>query len=201
MTNQLEERESVSNVIGKIIYELDAIRESGRGKSILANLRNSIGKPLSETISCWSMFYDYIPEEWIVNSYKMSTEETVVLTTLQLYAIHQQASDYNVHFSSKNTSYQNLGDSLRALRKGENTLAIDRRFNAMITSQSFEELVQHLRQLIKLYKSKEKNKSKINYQRLAKDLFWFKCGSKEWVRLSWARAYYSSQEKGEDNND
>ena len=201
MTSRLEKGESVSNIVGKILFELEAIRDSGRGKSLLANLRNSVGQPLSETISSWSFLYERFPKEWIENSNKISNEETVVLTILQLYAIHQQAITSNVHISSKANSYQNIGNSLGFLRKGENTLAIDRRFNAMVTSHSFEELIHHLRQLIKLYKSKEKEKSKIDYSRLAQDLFWFRCGSKEWVRLSWARAYYASQEKGEDNND
>ena len=69
----------------------------------------------------------------------------------------------------------------------------------MITSQSFEELSNHLRQLIKILKG-SKDIVKINYPKLSKDLYDFARGYDERVRLNWSRAYYSKNiSKGEEN--
>ncbi|KFN89185.1 hypothetical protein TMUPMC115_2567 [Tetragenococcus muriaticus PMC-11-5] len=79
-------------------------------------------------------------------------------------------------------------------------MAIDRRFNTMITSSSFEELTHHLRQMIQLLKAKNPDIA-VNYAQLGNDLYWFLRNKEEKVRLDWAKAFYSRQEsieKGED---
>ncbi len=95
---------------------------------------------------------------------------------------------------------KNLGASLSRLRVGDDTSAIDRRFNAMITTTSFDELANHLRHMIKLLKSK--TDTQVNYPQLAQDLFWFQKGRQSSVRLKWSRSYYRYYDnKGEKKNE
>lgn len=70
--------------------------------------------------------------------------------------------------------------------------AIDRRFNAMVTSSTFEELSNHLRHLIKLLK---KAMQKFLYAQLADDLFWYQNGFEDRVKLRWGQSYYSNIKK------
>lgn len=95
----------------------------------------------------------------------------------------------------------NLGASLRALRAGDATQAADRRFNAMITATTFNELANHLRHLIKLLKSK--TEAKVNYAQLAQDLYWFQLGYQSDIRLKWSRDYYRHymEGKGEESDE
>ena len=74
----------------------------------------------------------------------------------------------------------------------------------MVTSETFDNLCYHLRHLIKILKSKYPNE-KVNYAKLAEDLYWFSIGYEENVRLEWAREYYREnfkrdEKKGEENN-
>ncbi len=53
MVEELSTENSVFATIGKIIGKLDELRNNSSGKAALANLRNSIGRPLSETIDIY----------------------------------------------------------------------------------------------------------------------------------------------------
>lgn len=79
--------------------------------------------------------------------------------------------------------------------------AMDRRFSALITSASFEELTHHLRHSIKLLKAKTKANATVDYGKLAEDLFWFLRGFQDSVKLNWARGYYGTKIKGESDNE
>ena len=129
----------------------------------------------------------------------MTPEERAILTSLQLYSLHQQGKHDSVYLEKEKKSWTNIGHSLASLRQGENSIAVDRRFNVMITSTTFEELSHYLRQLISQLKSK--SDAKVDYAQLADDLFWFIRGYKERVRLNWARSYYGINVKGENKNE
>ena len=63
----------------------------------------------------------------------MTPEERAILT-LQLYSLHQQGKHDSVYLEKEKKSWTNIGHSLASLRQGENSIAVDRRFNVMITS-------------------------------------------------------------------
>ena len=204
MEAQTNQRDTVFSVTGRILGRLEAIRGESIGKATLANLRNSIGRPLSETIDVWPTVFEQMPKNFLSRSGELTDEEQAILTTLQMYALHQQGQNDNVNKISEKGEWDNIGISLKALRLGEDTRAIDRRFNTMITSTTFEEITHHLRQLIRLLKAK-KSDEKVNYARLANDLYWYLRNQEENVRISWAKAYYSKreniEEKGDDTNE
>ncbi|ERT63128.1 type I-E CRISPR-associated protein Cse2/CasB [Peptoniphilus sp. BV3AC2] len=192
-------RQLVYSTTNKIIFSLEESKELSKTKATLSNLRNSVGRPSAENLEGIKLLYQFIPEEFYTKYSKLTYEENAILTTLQLYAIHQQSEVYSVNNTEKKDGWDNVGESIAEIRTEDNFLSLDRRFNAMITSQSFEELSNHLRQLIKILKG-SKDIVKINYPKLSKDLYDFARGYDERVRLNWSRAYYSKNiSKGEEN--
>ena len=186
----------------RILRELDNTRENPGTKAIFANIRNSINKDSSVNMDALAYVFQNIPEEFLGYNKNLNDYEKSILTAVQMYALHQQAKvesvlklDYK-----EGERRQNLGDSLNSMRKNnDEDKAIDRRFNAMITSSSFEELSHHLRQIIKLLKAK--SEAKVDYSSLADDLYWFLKNQREGLKIKWSRSYYKSNKKeGENNN-
>ncbi len=194
-----ENRPYVRDVAGRILGKLRIISSSPSGKAALAKIRNSAGKSMHESSDVWPFIFDEMPEGFLGTGKHESAEEKSILLALQLYAIHQQGKGYDVILDPKEKKWSNVGTAFRSMRIGGDSAAIDRRFNALITSATFEELANHLRQMIKLLKSK--TDAKLDYAQLAQDLYWIIVGSESQVRLKWAREYYFNYglEKGEEN--
>ncbi len=188
-------KETVFSVTKKILIKLNALTDIPSGKAILAKLRHSVGKPLGEATDIWPILFDNLPEEFLGSDRSASDEELVIMTALQFYAIHQQGNKVSIFNDEE--KYKNIGYSLRQLHIGERQISVDRRFNAMITASTFDELVYHLRHFIKLLKSKTSD-TRVNYAKLADDLYWFLKGYRENVRLAWAREYYKNDYKGDE---
>lgn len=198
-----DSRWTVYTETAKILRRLENTRETPGTRALLSNIRNSINKEVSMNMDTLAFVFQNLPEEMIGSRKELNDYERAILTTLQMYALHQQA---NVHSVLKldyeeGERRQNIGDALSSLR-GEDSKSIDRRFNAMITSSDVREFEHHLRQLIKLLKAK--SEVKVDYASLANDLYRFLRKQKDGVKIEWARSYYKfrkENEKGEDNND
>ncbi len=195
-----------SNIYGvclNIINYLDKTKDEPATKAKLANLRNSITKDISYNIESLAFVFSMIPEDYLGTYKELNYFEDTILTVLQLHAIYQQGKDESVVYRNDEFPYISFGKSLSSLRqipKDKNTNdnnAIDQRFNAMVTSADIEELKHHLRQMIKLLKSK--SKETIDFASLSKDLYDFRFGDKEPVRIKWSRDYYrySAHKKGD----
>ncbi|MDU5099454.1 MAG: type I-E CRISPR-associated protein Cse2/CasB [Peptoniphilus grossensis] len=192
----------VESVTRNILNELESEINSSNGRANLANIRNSINRPLTESIDLLPLLFRYLPEDFLSSDGKLSQEEKAIVTTIQLYSLHQQAESESVLLSDDAEKWKNFGYSLSFLRKGEDSLAADRRFNTMITSSTFEELSHHMRQMIKLLKSK--TDAKVNYTKLSGDLYKFLTGYGEEVKFSWASRYYfvkNEKEEGVEENE
>jgi CRISPR system Cascade subunit CasB len=192
---------TVGSVTNRIVYMLEQTLETSSGKATLASLRNSIGKPLSQSVEIWSLMFENLPKEFLSGGQSESKKEVAILTTLQFYALYRQGKDASGRKNTQKPSYRDIGHSLSALRKGDNTVAMDRRFNALITSATYDELIHHLRQMIKLLKSKTSGETDIDFGRLAQDLYRFLIGRDEKTRLSWARNYYRTYPEGGTESD
>lgn len=188
MVNQ---KESIYQVTTKIIHSLYQQVEYSTGKARLANLRYSIGKSYGDTSAVWPILFEHLPESFLGKTKELSLEEKAILTTLQLYALHQQGRTENMHTYPSNQKSYNLGSTFNEIRVIGDSVALDRRFNTMITADTFEELTHHLRQLIKLLKSK--SNQKVDYGQLGQDLYWYLRGYKDNMKISWSRSYYYSQ--------
>ena len=182
-----EERKSVDAVMRKIIAEIEPIKTLGSGKAILAVIRDSIGKELTNAPQVWPMLFANLPEEYLGNKARVTAEENAIYLSLQIYALMQQGSSKLERGEEKST--RNIGETLRALRGDESkTKAMDERFNTI------EELSHYLRQMIKILKANVANPS-VNYPKLANDLFWMQKGKRDNILMDWARAYYQSFQK------
>jgi CRISPR system Cascade subunit CasB len=194
-------RKEVYKVSNKVLWNLSALIDTPVGKSNLAKLRNSIGKPLSQSIEIWPLIFEFMPEKFLSRTEEASNEEKSIIYSLQMYAFHQQGQSSSV-LCTETEKYNNIGKSLKVLRVDENKTSIDRRFNTMITSSNFDELSYNLRQIIGILKSKAPEE-KVDYAKLAEDMYRFLRGYDEDVRLDWAREYYRTNynKKGEDENE
>lgn len=194
----MKKEEVIKNSMEAIIARLYSQLEYSAGKAKLAKLRNSMGR--TDQTDTYSFLFEMMPEELFGKTKELSDEERAMICSLQLYALLQQGRDDCAH--SKSESYQNFGSSLSKLRKdiGESE-AIDRRFNALILSDTAEEFQVHLRYLISLFKSKVKTGS-VDFAKLAADIYRFIRweDGKMQVRLTWSRKYYKNV-KGEEKDD
>lgn len=190
------EQTAIYTVTSQIVSNLDATRNTPDTKALLAQLRNSIVSKNSNYVRSLGYLVSYIPEEQLGKKEKLSHYEKAILVAAQMYALHQQSKSDSV--LTLDNKYYNLGDSLGTLRSAGGK-SIDRRFNIMITSRNFSQLQNQLRQFIKLLKAR--SDTKVNYAKLADDLYWFLLGSKDNLKITWARSYYkATKEHSEGEN-
>jgi CRISPR system Cascade subunit CasB len=185
---------SIEDIIARLYGKLDY----SSGKEKLAKLRNSLGR--TDQVGSFSFLFEMMPEELLGHTKELSDEEKAMIWVLQFYALLQQGRTECVH--QRMESYQNLGTSLSKLRMSGESEALDRRFNAMILSDTAEEFQVHLRHILRLYKSVAKAGA-VDFARLAADIYryihWE--DGKAQIRLSWSREYYKTNAKGEENHD
>ncbi len=191
------EEKIVYSTTKAIIYKIKNMYDESSRKAILAGLRNSIGRAITENENILSIFFENIPEEIAGRTGRLSWGEDAVLSVLQLYALYKQGKSDS---KEQEESGYSIGIALSFLRNAEDTKSPDRRFNAMITATTLEEFKNHLRHLIKLLKSRE-NTVDIDFALLSEDLFKIAKGSKDEVALRWARDYYRISKKGEEKNE
>lgn len=147
------------------------------------------------------------PSVWELTSYPVSElapdaptpEERAVHDAMCLYAIAQQGNSYGVHEPRRRSNRVGFGDAVRLLawQGGQEETRFRRRFNATVTSDSYDELVTHVTALIRQIFS-SKLSIKLDFGVLAKDLrsIQYPDGANQ-VRRRWARQYASSFELGD----
>lgn len=202
MEEKVKKEERLYSVAYRIIKQIDTMKNEPLKKATLANLRNSINKPLVDNMEAFAFIYENLPETYIGSTASYTNRELAIITSLQLYALHQQGLSESILLDTGENRWKNMGYSLGFLREVDDPKSVDRRFNAMITASTFEEFTHYLRQMISLLKAKKKSEVKVNYAKLAEDLYYFLLGYNENIRLSWSRNYYSFRKvetKGEKN--
>lgn len=197
--NKQQTKTTVYQVMSKVINQLVNSLEVSSTKAKLASLRNSIGRELGQSNEVWPLILDHMPDEFLGRGEKLNEVEEAVINALQLYALYQQGQNEPMH-STEGKGWENMGTAFSTLRIDDNRIASDRRFNALITSDSYEELIYHLRQMISLLKAKSKGKIKIDFAKLSQDLFWFNLGYKDNIRIAWPREYYRNRKQKLENS-
>ena len=182
-------RSYVYNAIKKNIYVLSNINDVSYVKTQLAILRKSVGnKKIADVLP---IIIQYIPDEYIGQKAELSDGEQAILNTMQLYAIVNQGNIENLKVVEPRNPWENMGTSLSVLRNSNGSsdkAALDKRFNIMITSETYDEFLYYLRQMIRIIKSKKQ--IYIDFPKLGEDLFAFLKGKEDDVRISWSRQYY-----------
>ena len=190
MTSE-ERKLPISNIMFEILDFLNSPQEKNNRAAYLAKIRNSIGKNFEEATDVWSIIFPFIPPKFLGNG-PLSCEEKSIFITLQLYANGQQGLNKVLVSNDKN---KNFGSSLQQIKE-QDSVALDRRFNTMLTATTFDEFAYHLRQIFRLAKSKES--FSVNFIKLSEDLFWYQNGKERNICLSWAKDYYHYAGKNED---
>ncbi len=166
-------------------------------RSTLAHLRQGIGRVPGDMPQLWGFFLSEMPEKWMGNS-EPSKAEWAIYLALTLFALHQQGQDPNTAWMSQPGA--SLGKAVaRLIESPEDEKRISRRFFALATASSMEELAQHIRSLVQLLRSKS---IPLDYPALAENLYWYQhTNSQAQVRLRWGQDfYYHTQIKQNDND-
>lgn len=172
------------------IQRLAGHENAGYVKEQLAYLRRGIGKELGESPQVWAFILEDLPEEKHSRSGKPSTDETAIYVALTYFALHQQGHDI-----VGNPMHKNDGDSLaqalaKLVRSDEDLKRTKRRFDMLITANTIDELVYHLRGVIQMLKAKD---IAIDYGRFANDLRLIQNPEKtNRIKLRWGEEFYSA---------
>lgn len=164
-------------------------------KAMLANLRRGIGRAPGDIPALWGAFLQDLPLELQSDRGKASPAEWAIYTALTLYALHQQGQSSSMHRSGNRLGY--AVHKLAAPEKSPEESSVFRRFNALATASSAEELAHHLRGIIQLLR---REGIPLDYAQLAEDLYWMQfSATAPRVRLRWAEDYYHMPSEDNEN--
>lgn len=176
----MEEVKLIRNEMKDRVQKLITQKDTSDGKANLAKLRHGIGKKPGEMPELFSRTGEPSRSEW------------AIYISLTMFALHQQGSSETVHCEGR--SLGSAAADLMEEKTDENRERIMRRFGPVVTAKDMPELSHHIRGLVQLFKAKS---VKLDYVRLAEDLYWFQDTNKRKnVQLKWGEDFY--REKGED---
>lgn len=189
----MSEKEEIGKYMSKEINWLLSQKETGGGRAMLANLRRGAGKVPGEIPELWGTFLNGIPQELLGNDGNPSRAEWAIYLSLTMLALHQQGSGENVH--SQDISLGRAAAMLMEEPSDDERKRILNRFGPVVTAKDMPELSYHLRNLIKLLKSKD---IKLDYIKLAQDIYDFQFEqSCKRVKLRWGQDFYYTKDKDE----
>lgn len=186
--------DDVWNFVAKKI----AILQSGDSwsRAMQAKLRRGIGKDPRSCPDVWEVTLSDLPERLSRQSGKAVDEPTdaerAIHVALSLYALHQQGLSESVNIKGRY-----FAEVSRDIVEKYGEKAVKRRFDAVITSSSLEELSIHARGIIQLMKSS--NVPGFDYPRFAKDLYRF-CypEGRDSVRFEWGKQFFGYRKHTEE---
>lgn len=150
----------------------------------LARLRRAITSEPGSIPAVWQDTIGTLDPDLLNRDDTPSPYEYAAHSAITLFALHQQAAAAGMHKPGIS-----LGRAVRQLgRHTGNEEAVRKRFMALATSETREELLHHLRGLITQLRSAG---VPLDYGRLAVDLRRLQtAAAADGVRLSWGRDYY-----------
>lgn len=177
-------------------------------KASLAALRSAATIDGYRAQKVWPVFLGNLDEQWLSKNGKATREEAAIFAAVRMYALHQQASD-SCAFGRRNysdkkdeeTNSRELFEALNRLKQGTDSHeALDRRVQALLGTNNYNAVIDQLVHLMQIIKSK-KTGIKIDYARLAGDLYKFQFGYRQAneVRLRWGEQYYRAFKKSDTN--
>ena len=179
--------------VDRRVTELQRGLQDGRPTAVaaLARLRRGVGKEVGVLPDLWRLTLDGLPEPEF-RSDKPTRDERAAYTAITLYALHQQSRTKGMHEPGIG-----LGTAVARLARIASAAAVQRRFEALGTAESFPEVVHHARGLITQLRGANLG---LDYGRFADELCWLQQpGSAARVRLAWGRDFYRNQRT--DNTD
>lgn len=159
----------------------------------VARLRRGLGKPAGAVPEIWELTVGTVPARLSWGRDEPSRAEEAAHAALTLYAMHQQSLSEPAH-DPQTPIGQALG-RLVLLDRARQT-ALTRRFMAVATAQTVDELLVHLRGLVMQLRTARRG---MDYARFADDLVdLLTPGRESAVRLAWGRQFYRTADLGAD---
>lgn len=164
----------------------------------LAALRAGEGREPFTVPKMWpylrQMGDDHMSEPWR-DRFDAPPTVTAEHHSLVIFAIHQQAQPHPVHRKGAG-----VGEALKLLHNKFSEEAVDRRFYAMVTTDSITEMTHHLRGLVRQLRSLP-GVVPLDYQQIYEDLVrWQDPLRRERVRRRWGRGYHAMKSNTPDED-
>jgi CRISPR system Cascade subunit CasB len=176
---------TIADIIGSRIGKLQDgyLKDRSAAVAALARLRRGVGKPAGSVLDIVEHTH---AEEFVFgwDEDEPSYAENAAHVAMTLYALHQQSQRRAMHAPGRR-----FGAAVRRLVPEPRPDApVARRFAALGTADSFDELSHHLRGLVQLLRREQ---IPLDYGLLARDLWsWQLPGHAARVRLRWGRDFH-----------
>jgi CRISPR system Cascade subunit CasB len=161
------------------------LRGSPGARADLAKLRRGLGKPAGTVPEIWDLTLAAVPPELTWDRDEPSRAEQASHAALTLYALHQQSMSGPAHVPGVG-----FGEVVGRLGRGDgpSEAAVTRRFMAVATAESVDEVLTHVRGLVTQLKRAGRG---LDYAQFADDVIALLTPGRETpVRLAWGRGYY-----------
>lgn len=171
--------------------------ENSEARASLAVLRRSGTTELGDQPQVWAEVFHNFPDQLVGTWDEPNAYESAAYTALSLFAVHQQSRQERMHKPG-----QGLGTAVKALANPNDSDDVHkgafRRFNSVVTAQTNDQLIHHLRGLVQQFRAE---KIPLDYGRLATDLVGLSFpDSARAVRLRWARELNTVVRKSPSDN-
>lgn len=179
------------------------VQGSSRAKGLLARLRQSLSRMPGESPDTWEVEFSGLPESIAgKGSEEPTAAEWAVHLALALYATHQQSQQREMYKKTNvdKAEFHGVGHAVgrlvriqRAEGRGEQLAAgeMPRRFKAMVTADSIEELAHYARQLVTQLRAAG---IELDYARFAGQVFDYQNPyRRDRTKLEWAREFSQQQ--------
>lgn len=165
--------------------QADYLAGSPRARADIAKLRRALGKPAGSVPEVWEYTVAAVPHSLQWERDEPSRAEQAVDAALTLFALHQQSMSVPAH--QHNMSFARAVGKL-AQTEQRSEQAVTRRFMAVATADSLQEMLTHIRGLVTQLRSA---KIGFDYARLADDLLGLLNPQRSSrVRLAWGRDFF-----------
>jgi CRISPR system Cascade subunit CasB len=173
----------LDRVIDGRVTRLTKTRQTSGTTAALARLRANVGRPPGQDPDIWGLTLEGITPE--ARQDDSSPEEWAAHVALTLFAVHQQSVDAPMHHRGIGFGRAVAMLDGRHPHVGDGISPVRRRFNAVVTSWSVEELAHHVRGLVGQMRSERIG---FDYAAFADDLLEFqRPGGADVVRRRWGR--------------
>lgn len=182
----------------KLAY-VRAAAQTGEGKGILATLRKGTGHEPGDMPELFGILLDDMPEEFMSETIQPTKEEWACFTALTLYAMHQQGNDVKTAPMDTEDAVsigKAMADFALSLKDSNAKKRMAVKLQALASSKDMGEFSYHLRNVIKLLKTKG---IRLNYAELAGDIYYYQIPEyKSGVFLKWGQDFYRKMKKEND---
>ena len=170
------------------------LSQGGQAAARLAHLRRAVGKAPGTVPEVWELEFEGLPAALVGRGSDASAGEWAVHLALSLYAVHQQSQLVGMYRPTDfaNDEYHNLGHAVRQFARRDAGEELEpgqmpRRFSALVTAGSIQEVAHYARQLVQQLRAAG---IPLDYAALARQLYHFQLPyRRDSVRLEWGREY------------